>query len=109
MSRCSYARPEVALGLMSVLKTGGLDATSQLCLFFLAGAAIAGPRAAIAQSSSRVLRLGTLTPGAPLDEKSPLGSILLKAMERHGFTQKSVIGGAGRPARSASLARLSVG
>jgi len=50
------------------------------------GAAIAGPRAAIAQSSSKIFRLGTLTPGAPLDEKSPLGSILLKAMEQHGYT-----------------------
>ena len=50
------------------------------------GAAIAGPSAAIAQSSSKVFRLGTLTPGAPLDEKSPLGAILLKAMEQHGYT-----------------------
>jgi putative ABC transport system substrate-binding protein len=50
------------------------------------GAAIAGPGAAIAQSSSKVFRLGTLTPGVPLDEKSPLGSILLKEMERHGYT-----------------------
>ena len=52
----------------------------------LSGAAIAGPRAAIAQSSSKVFRLGTLTPGAPLDEKNPLGAILLKAMEQHGYT-----------------------
>src|SRR6266481_9178892 len=50
------------------------------------GAAIAGPSAAIAQSSSKVFRLGTLTPGAPLDEKNPLGAILLKAMEQHGYT-----------------------
>ena len=52
----------------------------------LTSAAIAGPRAAIAQSSSKVFRLGTLTPGAPLDEKTPLGSILLKALEQHGYT-----------------------
>jgi putative ABC transport system substrate-binding protein len=52
----------------------------------LAGAAIAGPCAAIAQSSSKVFRLGTLTPGAPLDESAPLGAILLKALERHGYT-----------------------
>jgi putative ABC transport system substrate-binding protein len=52
----------------------------------LTGATIAGPRAAIAQSSSKVFRLGTLTPGAPLDEKSPLGLILLKALEKHGYT-----------------------
>lgn len=52
----------------------------------LAGAAIYGPRALLAQSSAKVFRLGTLTPGLPLDEKSPLGSILLKALEGHGYT-----------------------
>jgi putative ABC transport system substrate-binding protein len=52
----------------------------------LTGVAIAGPHAAIAQSSSKVFRLGTLSPGAPLDEKTPLGSILLKALEKHGYT-----------------------
>ena len=52
----------------------------------LAGAAIYGPRAVLAQSSAKVFRLGTLTPGLPLDEKSPLGSILLKALEGHGYT-----------------------
>ena len=52
----------------------------------LAGAAIYGPRAVLAQSSAKVFRLGTLTPGLPLDEKSSLGSILLKALEGHGYT-----------------------
>jgi putative ABC transport system substrate-binding protein len=52
----------------------------------LTGVAIAGPHAAIAQSSSKVFRLGTLSPGAPLDEKTPLGSILLKSLEQHGYT-----------------------
>ena len=52
----------------------------------LAGAAMYGPRAVLAQSSSKVFRLGTLTPGLPLDEKSPLGSTLLKALEGHGYT-----------------------
>jgi putative ABC transport system substrate-binding protein len=52
----------------------------------LAGAAIAGPSAVIAQTSPKVFRLGTLTPGLPLDEKTPLGSILLKALEQHGYT-----------------------
>jgi putative ABC transport system substrate-binding protein len=52
----------------------------------LVGAAIYGPRAVLAQSSSKVFRLGTLTPGLPLDEKSPLGSTLLKALEGHGYT-----------------------
>jgi putative tryptophan/tyrosine transport system substrate-binding protein len=45
-------------------------------------AAIVGPRTAIAQTSSKVFRLGTLTPGPPLDEKTPLGSILLKSLEK---------------------------
>lgn len=45
------------------------------------------PHAAIAQSSSKVFHLGTLSPGAPLDEKTPLGSILLKALEKHGYAQ----------------------
>ena len=52
----------------------------------LAGAAVYGPRAVLAQSSAKVFRLGTLTPGLPLDEKSPLGSILLRALEGHGYT-----------------------
>jgi len=52
----------------------------------LTGVAIAGPHAAIAQSSSKVFRLGTLSPGGPLDEKTPLGSILLKSLEQHGYT-----------------------
>jgi putative ABC transport system substrate-binding protein len=53
---------------------------------FLTGAALLGPRAAIAQTSPKPARLGTLTPGPPLDEKSPLGAILLKALEQHGYT-----------------------
>jgi len=49
------------------------------------GALMTGPRAAAAQAS-KVYRLGSLTPGAPLDEKSPLGSVLLKALEQRGFS-----------------------
>src|SRR5262245_3601279 len=51
----------------------------------LAVAAIASPRAAMAQTPPKVFRLGTLTPGQPLDEKDPLGAILLKALEQHGY------------------------
>jgi putative tryptophan/tyrosine transport system substrate-binding protein len=54
-------------------------------LIAAAGAALAGPRAAFAQSSNKVLRLGTLTAGAPFDEKSPTGATLLKALERRGY------------------------
>jgi len=52
----------------------------------LTGEAIASPRVAMAQTSSKVFRLGTLTPGAPLDEKTPLGTILLKRLEQKGYT-----------------------
>lgn len=52
----------------------------------LAGAIIAGPRLANAQSPARVYRVGTLLPGAPLDEKSPLGAVLLKKLEQRGYT-----------------------
>jgi len=38
----------------------------------LTGVAIAAPRAAIAQAPPKVFHLGTLAPGAPLDEKNPL-------------------------------------
>jgi hypothetical protein len=37
-------------------------------------------------SSAEGLSLGTLAPGAPLDEKNPLAAILLKALEQHGYT-----------------------
>ena len=45
------------------------------------GALMTGPRAAAAQAS-KVYRLGSLTPGAPLDEKSPLGSVLLRHLNK---------------------------
>jgi putative ABC transport system substrate-binding protein len=50
----------------------------------VAGAVIAGPRVATAQT--KVYRVGVLLPGAPLDEKSPLGVILLQKLGQHGFT-----------------------
>jgi putative ABC transport system substrate-binding protein len=53
---------------------------------FLVGALIAAPRIAIAQTSPKVYRVGTLLPGPPLDEKSPLGVILLRKLEQHGYT-----------------------
>src|SRR5215468_621763 len=52
---------------------------------FLAGALVAYSRDAIAQSPSKVYRVGTLLPGAPIDEKSPLGAVLLKKLEQHGY------------------------
>lgn len=51
----------------------------------LTGAAIAGPRSAIAQSA-KVYRLGTLTAIAPISEKSPPGAVLLQVLEQRGYT-----------------------
>jgi putative ABC transport system substrate-binding protein len=51
-----------------------------------AGAAIAGPRAAIAQPAPKVFRLGTLSPNAPLGEKTPFGAILMQGLQQHGYT-----------------------
>jgi putative ABC transport system substrate-binding protein len=53
---------------------------------FLAGALVASSRVAIAQTPSKVYRVGTVFPSAPLDEKSPLGAVLLKKLEQHGYT-----------------------
>jgi putative tryptophan/tyrosine transport system substrate-binding protein len=50
-----------------------------------ASAAIVGPRLARAQSPSKTYRVGTLTAGLPLDEKSPGGAVLLKVLEQHGY------------------------
>jgi len=51
----------------------------------LTGAAIAGPRAALAQTPLKIFRLGTLAPGPAIDEKNPLGATLLKALEQRGY------------------------
>ena len=51
----------------------------------LVGALVAGSRA-IAQTQSKVYLVGTLLPGPPVDEKSPLGAILLQKLEQHGYT-----------------------
>ena len=50
-----------------------------------AGAVITDPRVATAQTPSKIYRVGTLLPGAPLDEKSALGALLLKKLEQHGY------------------------
>jgi ABC-type uncharacterized transport system substrate-binding protein len=54
-------------------------------LALAAGAAIGNPRLAAAQPSSKVFRLGTLTPGAPLNEKSPNGAVLLRELAKQGY------------------------
>jgi putative tryptophan/tyrosine transport system substrate-binding protein len=54
-------------------------------LTLLGGAVVAAPRAALAQASSKVYRVGTLLPGASLDEKSPLGTVLMQKLEQKGY------------------------
>ena len=55
-------------------------------LILLGGAAVTAPLTAAAQTSSKVYRLGTLSPGAPLNEKSPFGAILVRALAQRGYT-----------------------
>jgi putative ABC transport system substrate-binding protein len=51
----------------------------------VAGAAIATPWPARAQAPSRVFRVGTLVPGAPLDEQNPLIATFIKTLQRRGY------------------------
>jgi putative ABC transport system substrate-binding protein len=55
-------------------------------LAFLAGTAITRSRAAMAQTPPKIFRVATLTPTLPLDEKNPLGAILLKALAQRNYT-----------------------
>src|SRR3974377_459545 len=55
-------------------------------IYVLVGVVVAAPGVAIPQTPSKVYRVGTLLPGPPVDEKSPLGAILLKKLEEHGYT-----------------------
>jgi len=74
----------------------------------LAGTVIAGPRLAVAQTQSKVYRVGTLLPGPPLAEKSPLGAILLQKLAQHGYTLGKNLTHSKRAepaAKSGSLAR----
>jgi putative tryptophan/tyrosine transport system substrate-binding protein len=51
----------------------------------LAGAAVIGPRAAVAQAS-RVYRLGTLTVGPPIPPTAGTGKVLIAGLAQRGFT-----------------------
>ncbi len=52
----------------------------------LGAAALAGPRAANAQTSAKIYRLGTISPGAPIPDTSPFGKTLFGTLAQHGFT-----------------------
>ena len=55
-------------------------------LQLLAGAAVATPFSAAADTPPKMARLGTLSPTLPLDEKSLGGMILLKTLQQRGYT-----------------------
>src|SRR3978361_1464738 len=44
------------------------------------------PPTALAQTTSRVYRLCTLSPRDPIGDKSPFGSILIRALAQGGYT-----------------------
>ena len=50
-----------------------------------AAIAIARPRSAASQGASKVNRVGTLTPGLPISEKTPAGSTLLHSLAERGY------------------------
>src|ERR1700720_4290245 len=47
---------------------------------------VSWPLTALAQTASKVYRLGTLGPRDPFDDKSPFGSILVRVLAQRGFT-----------------------
>ena len=69
----------------------------------LAGATIAAPHIARAQPS-KTFRIGSLTPGMPIADKSPLGVTLLKGLEQRGFVagKNLTYDAAGPPAKTPS-------
>jgi ABC-type uncharacterized transport system substrate-binding protein len=52
----------------------------------LAGALMAAPSSAAAQTLAKTFRLASLSAGAPMTAKSPNGSILIRALAEHGYT-----------------------
>src|SRR5579863_6878941 len=52
----------------------------------LAGTAAGWPLRARAQEPTRTYRLGLLSGGAPIGEKSPLGGALARGLARFGYT-----------------------
>jgi len=74
----------------------------------LGGAAIARPRAAIAQTPSKAYRVGLLSPAAPIADNSPFGVPLVRGLAKLGYTQgrNLVFERRGAEGRPDSLPRL---
>jgi putative tryptophan/tyrosine transport system substrate-binding protein len=76
----------------------------------LTGAAVAGPRAALAQSPPKVFRLGTLTVGPPIPPTQGTGKMLIDGLAQRGFKLGDNLayearGAAGKVAQSPNLMR----
>ncbi len=74
----------------------------------LTGAAVASPQAALAQSPSKVFRLGTLTVGPPIPPTQGPGKMLIDGLARHGFKLGDNLayearGAAGKVSQSSNL------
>jgi putative tryptophan/tyrosine transport system substrate-binding protein len=55
-------------------------------LQLLAGAMLAAPGAATAQTSAKTYRLASFTAGPPLPQNGPVGGIVIPALAQHGYT-----------------------
>jgi putative ABC transport system substrate-binding protein len=51
----------------------------------MGGAAVIWPLRALAQTPAKVYRVGLLSGGAPVTDKSPLGTPLIRGLARHGY------------------------
>ena len=74
----------------------------------LTGVAVAGPRAALAQSPPKVFRLATLTVGAPIPPTQGVGKMLIDGLAQRGFKLGDNLtyetrGAAGKVAQSPNL------
>jgi putative ABC transport system substrate-binding protein len=52
----------------------------------LSGAALAWPRAALPQTTSRIYRIGLLNSGEPLSDTSYFGAAIIRGFAKHGYT-----------------------
>jgi putative ABC transport system substrate-binding protein len=85
-SHALVAKKKRIIGMLDSRIFGGIKMQRREFMTLLAGAALGAPRTALAQSSSKVYRLGTLTAAAPINEKTPTGATLLRVLEQRGYT-----------------------